>query len=188
MIEHSIDINKVYKSGFDTALVDSGISVLSKKRINRMFGDNQDCITIYEDSVMPPLSNLLSDIDSILKKALNLFAENPGRFKKSMNAHKIAPNQSFKLENLQYLQPAIGAILIMPGNSGEAIKISKIHYDAAGEPIQHESIKSIYSDPRKINMVVFNPSSMIFAYEVPVNKETESVDILTILFEEISHV
>lgn len=188
MIEKNININKVFKEGFDVCHIDSGISSLSKQRILRLIRDDSDNVSPSFDELLPPVNGLLNEIEKHLMGVLKFFADKPGSIGKRINIHRVRPGQGRKFESLQWLQPAIGVALLMPEERESSFRISRIRFSKEGHQRCKKEIALISSHPKKIKVVVFNASSMIFSWEAPVNEGKKDQILLSILFEELTDV
>lgn len=186
MLESNIDINKVFKEGFDIALIDSGISALSNQRFCRLISQTDAEVDIH--NLRPPADTLINEIESHLMGALKLFAERPGVIKKRISVFRIAPDENLKLEGLQWLQPSLGVILLMPESREIAVKAYKNNFSKSDTLREQIEVAAISSHPKKITAIVFNPSSMLFSWKAPRNKAENDQILITVLFGEIEHV
>lgn len=187
MIDGNIDTNAVFKKGFDTALIDPGISSLTRKRLDRLIPKSNCEIDVTINDLRNPIDGLLSEIESHLMGVLKLFTETPGSIKKRIKAFRVHPEEEQVFESLQWLQPALGVVLLMPGDRKDAFMISK-HNGLEGSLREEIELTSIDTDATKIKVVAFNAASMIFSWNIPKNSTNEDQILLSILFEEISDV
>lgn len=188
MIESKIDINKVFKEGFDVSHVNAGVSALASKRLSRLLTPPEKRIDLNVSDLKPPLNTVISDVEESMMEVLRLFAHSPSSVEKRISAFKMSNGEQLELKNVQWLQPALGMALLMPGDREKAFVVSKHQFNDEGGVSSTDELAAIAEDPKRITIIVFNAASMLFSWSIPPNSDTHDQNLMTILFEEIRHV
>lgn len=186
MIQEKINIGEVFEKGIFVTYIEKGVSSLLSKRLKRIDSKKTDLLNLTYKQLELPLNIITDAIEEDLKDVLKLFSSS-SEIKKRIQILDVEPSSYLHLEDLQFLQPAIGVLVIPPGNSKDRFRVKKIKYDDKGRDVARLNILDEQSKNSRSTLVIFDSSSIAYHWILE-NNDQQTKKFMLILFEEIDFV